>query len=637
MVAGIGEGPSGVYACESDGLPAEYRGNLLVTSWGDYRIERYVLKPRGASFESYTQTVVQGDESFRPVGIAEAPDGSLFLSDWVKKDYNVHGHGRIWRLRRKNASKGVASKTTGRLAYEGLLELARRGKLRASDIRELAHGGATDDLLASAVRLFAQSAPQASKRELTSLLGGATLAKAPRARMEAILRLETTVGIAGKLVTIASSDEDPFLRSAALHTISRLFTDGQLLLVSRVEEPRSRLVALLAARRRGGIGKAIAPFADPKRVVDQSLVSHFLADADPDVRRAAIQWVGEERIDALGKEVDEALERGAITRELLDAYLATRDLLRGASPKPRDKESRDQFLDRLVIDEKRPAFLRAMALRSISDLHRWKRPRVDQLLRDKDETIRLEMLRTLRTARISGVAGRLATIAVDKGESLRVRREAVAGLSGMAPETARVRAVLVGLLSSPEASIQREAARALRGVELQKDVAARRAETDGELVSDADVQALLDDPMLASGGDATEGEIVFFHPRGPRCSSCHTVGGRGGPSGPDLVTIGRRGRRHVLESILTPSKDIAPQFATWVYITARGAHTGVALGEGPDGRARIATADGAVITLEPGSVVDTRLEKTSLMPEKLATLMTRTELRDLLAFLESLK
>ena len=43
--------------------------------------------------------VVVGGDDFRPVGIAAAPDGSLYISDWVDKDYSVHGKGRIWRLR----------------------------------------------------------------------------------------------------------------------------------------------------------------------------------------------------------------------------------------------------------------------------------------------------------------------------------------------------------------------------------------------------------------------------------------------------------------------------------------------------------------------------------------------------------
>ena len=43
--------------------------------------------------------VVTGGEDFRPVGIAIAPDGSVYISDWVDKSYTLHGKGRIWRLR----------------------------------------------------------------------------------------------------------------------------------------------------------------------------------------------------------------------------------------------------------------------------------------------------------------------------------------------------------------------------------------------------------------------------------------------------------------------------------------------------------------------------------------------------------
>ena len=105
MVAGTGEAPSAVLAYESDNLPEDYRGDLLVTSWGDHRLERYRLRPRGASFSAEMTPVLRGDENFRPVGLALAPDGSLYFSDWVDKSYNLHGKGRVWRLSAKNPPK----------------------------------------------------------------------------------------------------------------------------------------------------------------------------------------------------------------------------------------------------------------------------------------------------------------------------------------------------------------------------------------------------------------------------------------------------------------------------------------------------------------------------------------------------
>lgn len=89
-VCGVGEAPTAI---------VPHAGGLWVTSWGDHRIERYELVPRGASYTAKREVIVQGDSHFRPTGMAVAPDGSLYFADWVLKDYPVHGHGRIWRLR----------------------------------------------------------------------------------------------------------------------------------------------------------------------------------------------------------------------------------------------------------------------------------------------------------------------------------------------------------------------------------------------------------------------------------------------------------------------------------------------------------------------------------------------------------
>ena len=64
-------------------LPGEYRGELLVTSWADHRVERYTLRARGASFVADRKPFIQGGNDFRPVGLATAPDGSLVLIDEV--------------------------------------------------------------------------------------------------------------------------------------------------------------------------------------------------------------------------------------------------------------------------------------------------------------------------------------------------------------------------------------------------------------------------------------------------------------------------------------------------------------------------------------------------------------------------
>jgi putative heme-binding domain-containing protein len=101
MISGTGEAPSGVVGVEEEGWPADYGGALLVTSWGDHRIERFRLLPHGASYRSTLEPIVAGDENFRPVGIAMGRPGELYFSDWVDKSYELHGKGRLWRLRVK--------------------------------------------------------------------------------------------------------------------------------------------------------------------------------------------------------------------------------------------------------------------------------------------------------------------------------------------------------------------------------------------------------------------------------------------------------------------------------------------------------------------------------------------------------
>ncbi|MCH2368904.1 MAG: hypothetical protein MK554_17050, partial [Planctomycetes bacterium] len=214
MLVGTGEAPSGVIAYESDGLPEEYRGALLLTSWGDHFIERHTLTAAGASFISRREIIVRGDENFRPVGIATAPDGSVYISDWVDKSYNVHGRGRIWRLARRGASKrrapvsladgppvygaveqllshpdlrireravhdlagrdgvealcrqAVAKSRDERARYHALVFLARKGVLDTALLRELAGAGASGRLLAGAVRLLGKSSAAARKTGL---------------------------------------------------------------------------------------------------------------------------------------------------------------------------------------------------------------------------------------------------------------------------------------------------------------------------------------------------------------------------------------------------------------------------------------------------------------------------------------
>ena len=108
--------------------------------------------------------------------------------------------------------------------------------------------------------------------------------------------------------------------------------------------------------------------------------------------------------------------------------------------------------------------------------------------------------------------------------------------------------------------------------------------------------------------------------------------------GPDLSLIARsRNRRQLLESILVPSREVAPQFTSWTLVTTDGkVLVGVIVYENRD-RLTIEDAQGKQTNLANTEVELRTPEKTSLMPEKLIDRLAISELRDLLAFLETLK
>ncbi len=105
MVAGTGEAPCAI-SC--------YRHQYWVTSWGDNRIERYTPVHEGSSIKAIRDVAVLGDAMFRPVDMAIAPDGSVVVTDWVDRSYNVHRKGRIWRIRFAGSSvKAAPGMTSG--------------------------------------------------------------------------------------------------------------------------------------------------------------------------------------------------------------------------------------------------------------------------------------------------------------------------------------------------------------------------------------------------------------------------------------------------------------------------------------------------------------------------------------------
>lgn len=122
------------------------------------------------------------------------------------------------------------------------------------------------------------------------------------------------------------------------------------------------------------------------------------------------------------------------------------------------------------------------------------------------------------------------------------------------------------------------------------------------------------------------------------CSNCHRLGGAGGFVGPDLTGAGARfGRRDLLETMLTPSKDISSQYQDEEFRLKDGSvlvgrvvledRTSVHLECNPLGPTRA--------TLYKGNIAARAPSRVSPMPERLLDALELDEILDLLAWVES--
>jgi putative heme-binding domain-containing protein len=143
---------------------------------------------------------------------------------------------------------------------------------------------------------------------------------------------------------------------------------------------------------------------------------------------------------------------------------------------------------------------------------------------------------------------------------------------------------------------------------------------------------------VASGGDIQRGRDLFFGNKKAICATCHAVQGQGGKFGPDLTKIGAiRTPRDLVEAIVFPSASFARGYEPFTIVTDSGqALSGIISRETADAvylvnNARVETriARSAIEALHQSTV--------SIMPEGMDAQLSRQELGDLIAFLQSLR
>jgi putative heme-binding domain-containing protein len=115
LITGAGS-PAGITVYEGDLLPEVFRGQIIHADAGPNVVRAYPVTPEGAGFQAGIKDILTSpyDQWFRPVDVAVAPDGSLFVADWY--DPIVGGaaagdreKGRIFRIAPPDTEYAVAA------------------------------------------------------------------------------------------------------------------------------------------------------------------------------------------------------------------------------------------------------------------------------------------------------------------------------------------------------------------------------------------------------------------------------------------------------------------------------------------------------------------------------------------------
>jgi putative heme-binding domain-containing protein len=143
---------------------------------------------------------------------------------------------------------------------------------------------------------------------------------------------------------------------------------------------------------------------------------------------------------------------------------------------------------------------------------------------------------------------------------------------------------------------------------------------------------------LARSGNAERGRALFADVAKSQCLKCHRLGGQGARIGPDLTAVGGRfPRAYLIESILEPSRTVAPSYETVAVALVDGrVLTGVRTGE-TGTSLTLADAEGKTHLLAKSEIEAQRTQASSLMPDGLEKPLTPEEFIDLIAFLAGQK
>jgi putative membrane-bound dehydrogenase-like protein len=688
LITGAGA-PSGITVYEGSLLPEVYRGALIHAEAGNNVVRAYPTAPEGAGYRARILEILKAttDAMFRPVDVAVAPDGSLFVADWY--DPGVGGHD------------------VGDLDHGRIIRVAPRGaayRPKRPDLSTPESAAAALESPNLATRFLAYRRLEGWKERAEPALAKLWRSADPKMRARALWLLAELPGAGARYLDRALGDRDPDLRITALRAIRRNGTEVVPAARRLVRDPSPQVRREVAIALRGDASpEAASLWAELARQYDgrdrwylealgigaEGQWDRFLAAwrqavGDGWKQPAGRDIVWRARNDAALPMLAELIRDPSVTKEEELRYFRAMDFHPG--------EARQKVLLGLLDDAASPR--RTALVLAALDTSAVARPEVRRALSRTLDATRgtqqyLELARRFDTAERADEMLRLALAQPDGSTGVEAAR-LVLRWKGVEPFRGLIRGSDADAAYRAVSALGRaggsEAEKVLEGIVVDASLPlGLRSEAvrlwgpgwsaQGELLKLAQEGKLADDlrPTVAQvlllsyrpqtraaaeklfgalsattsegrpvdaaalalrSGDAARGRAVFQR----SCSTCHVAEGTATGFGPGLSRIGEKLPEEALyTAILHPSAGIAFGYEGTVLKLKDGSEAaGIVASETAD-ELVLRRPGGLATRYRPAEIASrTRMDR-SLMPEGLSGTMTEQELVDLVEYLTTLR
>jgi putative membrane-bound dehydrogenase-like protein len=644
--------------------PREYVGDAFVADPAENIVHRKKVRHTGPTAsaerpgdEQNVEFLASKDTWFRPVYMANAPDGTLYVVDMYREIIEALGipeeivkhlalyagsdKGRIYRI----VPDGFKQPPLPRLSRASLAELVKT--------LEHPNGWHRD----TAARLLYERNDRAAATPLARLLAQA---KSSVGRLHALYALKGLGALDEQLLLQALSDADGVVREHAVRLFEgflqnrvpseELWKKVSGCAADPVVGVRYQLAFTLGEVRhqeRLGVLAQIVRRDATERMVRAAVLSslaegagemfRLLSNGEDFAGRAEMLRELAGIVGAANEPADLARVREALisTREPLIAFSLARGLGEGL------RRAGSSF-EKAGVDLKSVLERAAAAAGDNNELESARQEAVALLaFGSKSETgerllplLSVHQPRSIQLAAVSSLdrlsPDGLAAALLDRWASLTpaIREKAVDALLRRPDRAA-------SLLSAMEQGvIQRRDLSLMQMVALRQHSDATIQRRATRVIGDAS-SAHRDEvvrrfrPALELRGDIQRGKVVFEQ----RCQSCHRLANMGFAVGPDLAGARSGEKEKLLINILDPNRDVPPNYFGYVVETADGeSNAGLIVNE-TAGNVVIRQPLGLEVVVPRSRITKMQASSQSFMPEGLEEGLSQQDVADLLGFI----